>query len=102
MDALDALQEAFFAKARSSTGAQDGPHAPAGRGADVARPGVPRLGHDDRRGSAAHRRVRQFLHEINLGATAIGTTVTAAPGYPELATEYLSELTGRSSSSPAT
>jgi aspartate ammonia-lyase len=29
--------------------------------------------------------VRQFLHEINLGATAIGTTVTAAPGYPELA-----------------
>ncbi len=37
-------------------GAEDGPHAPAGRGADVARPGVPRLGHDDRRGSAAHRR----------------------------------------------
>ena len=37
--------------------------------------------------------VRQFLHEINLGATAIGTTVTAAPGYPELATRYLSELT---------
>jgi aspartate ammonia-lyase len=38
--------------------------------------------------------VRQFLHEINLGATAIGTTVTAAPGYPELATRYLSEITG--------
>jgi len=37
--------------------------------------------------------VRQFLHEINLGATAIGTSVTAAPGYPELATRYLSELT---------
>jgi len=37
--------------------------------------------------------VRQLLHEINLGATAIGTTVTAAPGYPELATKYLSELT---------
>ncbi len=37
--------------------------------------------------------VRQFLHEINLGATAIGTRVTAAPGYPELATKYLSELT---------
>ena len=37
-------------------GAEDGPHAPAGRGADVARPGVPRLGHDHRRGSAAHRR----------------------------------------------
>lgn len=37
--------------------------------------------------------VHQFLHEINLGATAIGTRVTAAPGYPELATQYLSELT---------
>jgi aspartate ammonia-lyase len=38
--------------------------------------------------------VRRSLHEINLGATAIGSTVTAAPGYPELATRYLSELTG--------
>ena len=35
-----------------------------------------------------------LLREINLGATAIGTTVTAAPGYPALATKYLSELTG--------
>jgi aspartate ammonia-lyase len=39
--------------------------------------------------------VRKLLHEINLGATAIGTTVTAAPGYPELATKYLSEITGQ-------
>ena len=38
--------------------------------------------------------VRDLLREINLGATAIGTMVTAAPGYPELATRYLSELTG--------
>ena len=38
--------------------------------------------------------VRGLLREINLGATAIGTMVTAAPGYPELATRYLSELTG--------
>ena len=38
--------------------------------------------------------VRALLHEINLGATAIGTTVTAHPGYPELATKYLSQLTG--------
>jgi aspartate ammonia-lyase len=37
--------------------------------------------------------VRRLLHEINLGATAIGTSVTAALGYPELATRYLSELT---------
>jgi aspartate ammonia-lyase len=38
--------------------------------------------------------IRRSLHEINLGATAIGSSVTAAPGYPELATRYLSELTG--------
>jgi len=38
--------------------------------------------------------VRQLLQGVNLGATAIGTTVTAAPGYPELAVKYLSELTG--------
>ena len=37
-------------------GAQDGPHPPAGRGADVPGRRVPRLGHDDRRGGAAHRR----------------------------------------------
>ena len=38
--------------------------------------------------------VRQILKGVNLGATAIGTTVTAALGYPELAVKYLSELTG--------
>lgn len=38
--------------------------------------------------------IRQLLQGVNLGATAIGTMVTAAPGYPELAVKYLSELTG--------
>jgi aspartate ammonia-lyase len=38
--------------------------------------------------------VRRLLQHVNLGATAIGTTVTAAPGYPELATKHLSKLTG--------
>src|SRR6516164_8890283 len=38
--------------------------------------------------------VRSLLREINLGATAIGTSVTAAPGYPKLATRHLSDLTG--------
>ena len=38
--------------------------------------------------------VCSLLREINLGATAIGTSVTAAPGYPELATRHLSDLTG--------
>jgi len=35
-----------------------------------------------------------LLREINLGATAIGTSVTAAAGYPELATRHLSGITG--------
>ncbi len=35
-----------------------------------------------------------LLREVNLGATAIGTSVTAAPGYPELAVRHLSALTG--------
>ena len=39
--------------------------------------------------------VSNLLHEVNLGATAIGTSVTAAPGFPELATKYLAEITGR-------
>lgn len=38
--------------------------------------------------------VLKLLREINLGATAIGTSVTAARGYPPLAVRYLSDLTG--------
>jgi aspartate ammonia-lyase len=40
------------------------------------------------------RESQQLLREINLGATAIGTSVTAHPGYPSLATRYLSDITG--------
>jgi aspartate ammonia-lyase len=40
------------------------------------------------------RESQQLLKEINLGATAIGTSVTAHPGYPSLATRHLSDLTG--------
>ncbi|RUS68076.1 Aspartate ammonia-lyase [Saezia sanguinis] len=35
-----------------------------------------------------------LLREINLGATAIGTSVNAPEGYPELATLNLSKITG--------
>ncbi|MDL2316053.1 aspartate ammonia-lyase [Desulfovibrio sp. OttesenSCG-928-A18] len=35
-----------------------------------------------------------LLKEVNLGATAIGTSVNAPEGYPALATRYLAELTG--------
>lgn len=34
------------------------------------------------------------LHEINLGATAIGTGITAAPGYAGLACKHLRDVTG--------
>jgi aspartate ammonia-lyase len=47
-------------------------------------------------GEEIHRiaEVRQKLQGVKLGATANGTTVTAAPGYPELAVKYLADLTG--------
>lgn len=36
----------------------------------------------------------KLLHEINLGATAIGTGITSAPGYAKHATSHLSNITG--------
>jgi aspartate ammonia-lyase len=96
MEALKRLQEAFFAKGREfdkvlkmgRTHLQDA--VPMSLGAELHGWGTT-IGEEVQRIAE----VRQFLHEINLGATAIGTSVTAAPGYPELATRYLSELTGR-------
>lgn len=35
-----------------------------------------------------------LLYEINMGGTAIGTGLNAEPGYADLVTKYLSELTG--------
>jgi aspartate ammonia-lyase len=95
MDALGNLQDAFFAKAREfdrvlkmgRTHLQDA--VPMSLGQEFHGWGTT-IGEEVQRIAE----VRQFLHEINLGATAIGTTVTAAPGYPQLATKYLSELTG--------
>jgi aspartate ammonia-lyase len=95
MEALRKLQGSFFAKSKEfekvlkmgRTHLQDA--VPMSLGQEFHGWGTT-LGEEVERISE----VRQFLHEINLGATAIGTTVTAAPGYPELATKYLSELTG--------
>jgi len=95
MEALRLLQAAFFAKAREfdrvlkmgRTHLQDA--VPMSMGQEFHGWGTT-IGEEVQRIAE----VRQFLHEINLGATAIGTMVTAAPGYPELATRYLSELTG--------
>ena len=36
----------------------------------------------------------RLLCEVNMGATAIGTSVNAPEGYPELVVKYLSEVTG--------
>ena len=95
MEALTKLQQAFFAKAKEfdrvlkmgRTHLQDA--VPMSLGQEFHGWGTT-IGEEVQRIAE----VRQFLHEINLGATAIGTTVTAAPGYPELATKYLSEITG--------
>jgi aspartate ammonia-lyase len=95
MDALTGLQRAFFAKAAEfakvlkmgRTHLQDA--VPMSMGAEFHGWGTT-IGEEVQRIAE----VRQLLLEINLGATAIGTTVTAAPGYPELATKHLSELTG--------
>ena len=94
IDALRRLQDAFFAKGKEfervlkmgRTHLQDA--VPMSLGQEFHGWGTT-IGEEVQRITE----VRQFLHEINLGATAIGTSVTAAPGYPELATRYLSELT---------
>jgi len=95
MDELSRLQGAFFAKAKEfdrvlkmgRTHLQDA--VPMSLGQEFHGWGTT-IGEEVQRIAE----VRQLLHEINLGATAIGTMVTAAPGYPELATRYLSEITG--------
>jgi aspartate ammonia-lyase len=95
LDALERLQQAFFAKGREfdrvlkmgRTHLQDA--VPMSLGQEFHGWGTT-IGKEVGR----IRGAIELLQEINLGATAIGTTVTAAPGYPELATQHLSELTG--------
>jgi aspartate ammonia-lyase len=94
-EALHKLQEAFFAKAREldrvlkmgRTHLQDA--VPMSMGAEFHGWGTT-IGEEVKRISE----VQQLLHSVNLGATAIGTTVTAAPGYPPLAVKHLSDITG--------
>jgi aspartate ammonia-lyase len=95
MEALQRLQQAFVAKGREfdrvlkmgRTHLQDA--VPMSLGQEFQGWGTT-IGEEVQRIAE----VQKLLHEINLGATAIGTSVTAAPGYPELATRYLSQLTG--------
>jgi aspartate ammonia-lyase len=95
MGALRRLQDAFFAKGREfdkvlkmgRTHLQDA--VPMSLGAEFHGWGTT-IGEEVKRITE----VQHLLRSINLGATAIGTTVTAAPGYPALATKHLSDITG--------
>jgi aspartate ammonia-lyase len=44
---------------------------------------------------AVLKRSEAFLCEQNMGATAIGTGITASPGYAEKCSEHLAEITGK-------
>ncbi len=44
---------------------------------------------------AALRKAETYLYEQNMGATAIGTGITASPGYAERVAVHLSRLTGK-------
>jgi aspartate ammonia-lyase len=95
MDALRKLQNALFAKSREfdrvlkmgRTHLQDA--VPMSMGAEFHGWGTT-IGEEVKRIAE----VRKLLQSVNLGATAIGTTVTAAPGYPPLAVKHLAEITG--------
>lgn len=41
------------------------------------------------------RSMEVFLYEHNMGATAIGTGITASPGYAQKCSEHLAKLTGK-------
>jgi len=43
----------------------------------------------------ALRNAETFLYEINMGATAIGTGITATPGYGEKCAAHLAKITGK-------
>jgi len=41
------------------------------------------------------QKTEAYLYEINMGATAIGTGLTASPGYAEKCVAYLAQITGK-------
>jgi aspartate ammonia-lyase len=44
--------------------------------------------------TSALKRSAEELHELNMGATAIGTGINSPPGYADLVTRHLAEVTG--------
>ncbi|HXV10213.1 MAG TPA: aspartate ammonia-lyase [Burkholderiales bacterium] len=95
IDALTALQSSFFAKGEEFAGVlkmgrthlQDA--VPMPLGAEFHGFGTT-IGEEIQRIQESIA----LLTEINLGATAIGTSVNAPDGYPQLATRHLAALTG--------
>ena len=87
--ALDEKADAFARRA------EDGPHAPAGRGADDARTGVRRAMRLRRAAAPTTSSTRATaLRELNLGATAVGTGLNAGADYAERAIAQLRATTG--------
>ena len=74
---------------------EDRAHAPAGRGAAHARPGVRRLRRAARRRHRARSRpTLPGLYELAIGGTAVGTGLNAPPGFGERVAAKIAELTG--------
>ena len=86
--------QSFDAKARKvRRRPEDGPHAPAGRRAHHARPGIRRLRGLSARGAEDVREASEQLRELNLGATAVGTGLNAGDDYRRLVVERLAAHT---------
>ena len=80
-----ALRDALAAQGRGvRRHREDRPHAPAGRGAAHARPGVLRLRRAARRRPRAHRARRATgLYELAIGGTAVGTGLNTHPEFAD-------------------
>ncbi len=95
IEALAALQQAFFAKAKEFQKVLK-------MGRTHLQDAVPMALGDEFHGFGTTigeeiQRIREsiaLLTETNLGATAIGTSVNAPEGYPQLATRHLAQITG--------
>ena len=73
---------------------QDRPHAPDGRGAADAGPGVLRLRRPDRPGDRADQGEPAGLYELALGGTAVGTGLNSHPEFADRVAKKIAELTG--------
>jgi aspartate ammonia-lyase len=95
IEALAALQQGFFAKAKEFQTVLK-------MGRTHLQDAVPMALGDEFHGFGTTigeeiQRIREsiaLLTETNLGATAIGTSVNAPEGYPQLATRHLAQITG--------